>query len=1208
MGLGQMLLRLLLRRARHVHQDVDDDVVLYLLANQTKNKDAWKWYKKRGFHVLEKRPSFSPNMVAAFHNHVDPAIKKYLKSKSSLQWLSKKLDVTTDYELKKVLILQGMFVNPYALWKPNAYAMLPSHVSLHELDKCMPTSKVKAIKHLFALPKQTIANYTIPVGYSHTVYVTWVSRTFQLSGKTTFDVDMLDLCIAWSQRHNASTSLIGHIFIIPTYVMSQVYIMYLRHCSYLQSKMLGVPISNDFDEMEFMESVPIVLKFLYEKVMFLKATYIGCLLQDMDDAWSCLIHVNDANDGATDKSLCFYRCDPTKPSRNKELPTQWQFFLKLASMVQARFVTSTAYADAERMEFKMFRSMENFDKMMQKNYDYFNHDLLPFAKQIPKQYSDEKFCCESAKEVSDVKALMFLLDFLRCLEDSKDRSSNAFIRKMGTELSTIKSQRQMMTVVVEMQRCIIELMDKLSETQLGERRRTCKEYQHRIRGLEKLPPDKDSIYGDQVSGQWLGFRTRFLKTMLTSQVAPESVASLKKDESAVLTSKVPAESVASLKKDDSAALTSKVPAESVASLKKDDSAALTSKVPAESVASLKKDDSASNHPALCGLNSDTSDEDSIANFPQKLKDKKRLQSLSKAKPKKNDANEKKKKPKKVSDHEKDQILIDVIFQHADIINDNMEMERIETENKNKHELDDTEQNQTNQKPEESDKIEAVDVADDTDIRKERKRKRTDRKSEPNRRQQRKCDMECWEWTDIAPVASFFKNEYRSLTSEGERRNIERKIFWILQSRETIASIEGMMNDIQEALLPEKSDIAEIPDAITDEKCPENLMIFENTKPPLYRTITEKFKDEYVAVRDDSDLRKEVVEKIGVSLHSYGFRFFAGMPGDKPAKRMELNKILTMIDWRMKRVCKTKEITERDKEKNDGNEDNNDDVKGPFTENGQPSDKCIIAGQRGKKRTANLFFQEQLHDNVDTYSDLVLAHEKIKIRIDIRNKVRDRGYFFVTQDKTGVWKQDTDKEVNEKIRQAFRHLCNPRKRIKVEEDDDAIAPLTDDGRPTSKAIIPGGHTRKGNAYFRSCLMDQLQAYKEAKSAQELCEIRNEVKLVIAQAGYFFLERDKETNAWSVLQDSYVTKKIRSSFTFLLNPKRKGKEGGTKMEEEKGMETEVRNDERKNCMVVVASQDENVEHGNLRGNEVSTQIVSDEVSTGEARKLSETNKKC
>ena len=64
----------------------------------------------------------------------------------------------------------------------------------------------------------------------------------------------------------------------------------------------------------------------------------------------------------------------------------------------------------------------------------------------------------------------------------------------------------------------------------------------------------------------------------------------------------------------------------------------------------------------------------------------------------------------------------------------------------------------------------------------------------------------------------------------------------------------------------------------------------------------------------------------------------------------------------------------------------------------------------------------------------------------------------------------------------------------------------------------------------------------------------------------------------------------------------------MEEEKGMETEVRNDERKNCMVVVASQDENVEHGNLRGNEVSTQIVSDEVSTGEARKLSETNKKC
>ena len=176
---------------------------------------------------------------------------------------------------------------------------------------------------------------------------------------------------------------------------------------------------------------------------------------------------------------------------------------------------------------------------------------------------------------------------------------------------------------------------------------------------------------------------------------------------------------------------------------------LTSKVPAESVASLKKDDSASKKDAICGLNSDTSgvrlsdtsDEDSVANFPQKLKDKNRLQSLSKAKPKKNEANEKKKKPKKVPDHDKDQVLIDTIFQHAQVINDELEKERIEMEKKNEHELDDTEQNQTDKKPKESDKIKAVDRAHDTDVRKERKRKRTERKSEPNR-VQRQFDREC----------------------------------------------------------------------------------------------------------------------------------------------------------------------------------------------------------------------------------------------------------------------------------------------------------------------------------------------------------------------------------------------------------------------------------------------------------------------------------
>ena len=68
-----------------------------------------------------------------------------------------------------------------------------------------------------------------------------------------------------------------------------------------------------------------------------------------------------------------------------------------------------------------------------------------------------------------------------------------------------------------------------------------------------------------------------------------------------------------------------------------------------------------------------------------------------------------------------------------------------------------------------------------------KRKRTEmlenekkkkRQSEPIFRQSG-GDNQSWVPTDILPVATFFKEEFRNLTTEGERMKLKKKIFWIL---------------------------------------------------------------------------------------------------------------------------------------------------------------------------------------------------------------------------------------------------------------------------------------------------------------------------------------------------------------------------------------------------------------------------------------------
>ena len=88
--------------------------------------------------------------------------------------------------------------------------------------------------------------------------------------------------------------------------------------------------------------------------------------------------------------------------------------------------------------------------------------------------------------------------------------------------------------------------------------------------------------------------------------------------------------------------------------------------------------------------------------------------------------------------------------------------------------------------------------------------------------------------------------------------------------------------------------------------------------------------------------------------------------------MEVNKILTMIDLRMKRLCNKKVPSPREVEENDDNEDDNDAEIGSFTADGQPTSKCIVSGQGGKKRKANVFLQQQLQSNLDCLSATVVV--------------------------------------------------------------------------------------------------------------------------------------------------------------------------------------------------------------------------------------------
>ena len=141
------------------------------------------------------------------------------------------------------------------------------------LDKCTPTSSPKQVRYnkfvldLFQGAKKGVDDatrvFSVPPG-NRPVFVSWVSRCHQLSGLHPYDQDILDLTIAWSQRHHADTGLIEHITIIPTYIMREVSIMYNHYSSnHVIERTMRESIS-PYDEHHFMEAALPVMKYLLE--------------------------------------------------------------------------------------------------------------------------------------------------------------------------------------------------------------------------------------------------------------------------------------------------------------------------------------------------------------------------------------------------------------------------------------------------------------------------------------------------------------------------------------------------------------------------------------------------------------------------------------------------------------------------------------------------------------------------------------------------------------------------------------------------------------------------------------------------------------------------------------------------------------------------------------------------------------------------------
>ena len=239
-----------------------------------------------------------------------------------------------------------------------------------------------------------------------------------------------------------------------------------------------------------------------------------------------------------------------------------------------------------------------------------------------------------------------------------------------------------------------------------------------------------------------------------------------------------------------------------------------------------------------------------------------------------------------------------------------------------------------------------------------------------------------------------------------------------------------------------SDVAEIPEV----KSPTELMVFQRSKPQKYRAMTETYREEFLSASNDSNLQKDIVDKIAANLNHHGFRFFHGSPEDKPFRKMNLKSIRTMIELRMKRLCKSGEAMLQE---NDEDVDaDNVGLVGPFTGDGKPTRKCILPGQVHRRRPGNVFLSKTVADNLHRYENTDFAHEKVALCREVLNKVKDAGYFFVNIEKqTGVCAQDTDKEALEKIKRYFVNLL-PKRRFRIdthecqvkEVDDNAVGPF------------------------------------------------------------------------------------------------------------------------------------------------------------------------
>ena len=221
LGIGSFLLKLVYHTVQSRCRD--SNVKVFLLCNTTCKGSPLSWYNKRGFDLLTtksgkpSKPSFSAGVRTLFANDQDNKVKRYLTDTVGLKWLAKlllKSDFSKNVPEKHY---KRFLTNPNCSHPSDTcvYATLVDVRTLSELDKCTPYFKADDnIKQLFD-PKTFQSPLSPPrvlgddedkftaIHGNPPAFVSWTSRCFTKLGNHQMDSDMVDLTLAWVQRHQS---------------------------------------------------------------------------------------------------------------------------------------------------------------------------------------------------------------------------------------------------------------------------------------------------------------------------------------------------------------------------------------------------------------------------------------------------------------------------------------------------------------------------------------------------------------------------------------------------------------------------------------------------------------------------------------------------------------------------------------------------------------------------------------------------------------------------------------------------------------------------------------------------------------------------------------------------------------------------------------------------------------------------------------------